>query len=111
MPLVKDLMSESLAVVSPEDHLHDALTMMNRAGYRHLPVVMDDKLVGIITDRDLRLAVNSPVVDAEANLTREAILDEVCIGDCMTPNPQTVRSDTPLGEVADLLALDQGDNA
>ena len=107
MPLVKDLMSESLAVVSPEDHLHDALTMMNRAGYRHLPVVMDDKLVGIITDRDLRLAVNSPVVDAEADLTREAILDEVCIGDCMTPNPQTVRSDTPLGEVADLLALNK----
>ena len=55
MPLVKDLMSESLAVVSPEDHLHDALTMMNRAGYRHLPVVMDDKLVGIITrDRPAR---------------------------------------------------------
>jgi CBS domain-containing protein len=39
---------------------------MNRAGYRHLPVVADDKLVGIITDRDLRLAVNSPVVEGGA---------------------------------------------
>lgn len=107
MLLAKDLMSDSLAVVSPDDHLHDALTMMNRAGYRHLPVVTEDGLVGIITDRDLRLAVNSPVVDAEADLTREAILDEIRVGDCMTPDPQCVRSDTPLSEVADLLALNK----
>jgi CBS domain-containing protein len=56
---VKELMSNALEVVSPDAHLHDVLIRMNQAGYRHLPVVADDKLVGIITDRDLRLAVNS----------------------------------------------------
>jgi CBS domain-containing protein len=58
---VKDLMSNALEVVSPDAHLHDVLIRMNQAGYRHLPVVADDKLVGIITDRDLRLAVNSEI--------------------------------------------------
>ena len=104
---VKDLMSDALEVVSPDAHLHDALTTMNRAGYRHLPVVSDDELVGIITDRDIRLAVNSPIVDAEADLTREAVLDGVRIDDCMTPDPQCVSSDTPLHEVADLLTLNK----
>jgi acetoin utilization protein AcuB len=80
---------------------------MNRAGFRHLPVVANDKLVGIITDRDIRLAVNSPVVSAEADLTREAILDGVRVDDCMTPDPQCVASDTPLHQVADLLSLNK----
>lgn len=104
---VNDLMSVALEVVSPDAHLHDVLTTMNRAGYRHLPVVANDMLVGIITDRDVRLAVNSPVVSAEADLTRESVLDGVRVDDCMTPNPQCVSSNTPLHEVADLLSLNK----
>ncbi len=104
---VKDLMSNTLDVVSPDAQLHEALTRMNRAGYRHLPVVANDKLVGIITDRDIRLAVNSPFVDADADLTRESILDGIRVDDCMTPDPQCVSSNTPLHEVADLLTLNK----
>ena len=100
-------MSNALEVVSPDAHLHEALTKMNRAGYRHLPVVANDTLIGIITDRDVRLAVNSPVVAAEADLTRESILDEVRVDDCMTPDPQCVSPNTPLHEVADLLTLNK----
>ena len=102
---VKDLMSDALEAVSPDAHLHDALTTMNRAGYRHLPVIANDMLVGIITDRDIRLAVNSPLIEAEADLTREAILDGVRVDDCMTPEPQCVASNTPAHEVAELLTL------
>ncbi len=104
---VKDLMSDALEFVSPDAHLHDVLVTMNRAGYRHMPVVAGDKLVGIITDRDLRLAVNSPVAQAETDLTREAFLDKVQVNECMTPDPQCVSSDTPAHEVADLLALNK----
>lgn len=104
---VRDLMSSVLESVAPGAHLHDALTTMNRAGYRHLPVVDNDELVGIITDRDIRLAVNSPLVAAEADLTREAVLDDVRVDDCMTPDPQCVSSDTPLHEVAELLVLNK----
>ena len=104
---VDDLMSNALEVVSPDDHIHEALTKMNQAGYRQMPVVANDKLVDIITDRDIRLAVNSPFVDAEADLTRESVLDGVRVDDCMTPDPQCVSSNTPLHEVADLLSLNK----
>ena len=104
---VKDLMSETLEVVSPDAHLHDVLTTMNRAGCRQLPVVENDKLVGIITDRDIRLATNSPVIDTGANLVRETVLDGVRVDDCMTPDPQCVSTNTPLHEVADLLSLNK----
>lgn len=104
---VKDLMTNALEVVSPDAHLHDVLIKMNRAGYRHLPVVVDDKLVGIITDRDLRLAVNSPVIQEDAELERERVLDDVQVAQCMTPDPQCVSSDMPAHEVADLLSLNK----
>ncbi len=104
---VKDLMSDAPVVVSPDANLHDALIKMNRVGSRHLPVVADDKLVGIITDRDLRLAVNSPIVNEEADLTRESVLDGVRVNECMTCDPQCVSSNTPLYEVADLLSLNK----
>ena len=103
----KDLMSDAPEVVSPDAHLHEVLTKMNRAGYRHLPVVANDMLVGIITDRDVRLAVNSPLVGADADLTRESVLDDVRVDECMTPDPQCVSSNKPLHEVAKLLALNK----
>ena len=104
---VKDLMSENLEAVAPDAHIHDVLKMMNRAGYRHIPVIADDELVGIITDRDIRLAVNSPAIKEDADLSRETILDGVKVNDCMTREPQCVSSDTPLYEVADLLSLNK----
>jgi len=107
MLCVKDLMSDTLEVVSPDTHLHDVLIKMNRAGFRHLPVVSGEKLVGIITDRDLRLAVNSPIVQTDADVKREMVLDEVRVDQCMTPDPESVSSDTPAYEVADLLSLNR----
>jgi len=104
---VKDLMSGKLETVSPDAHLHDVLIKMNQAGYRHLPVVADERLVGIITDRDVRLAVNSPVIKEDADLSREKVLGELRVDDCMSPEPQCVSSETPLHQVADLLALNK----
>ena len=104
---VKDLMSHAPEVVSPDAHLHDVLVKMNRTGYRHLPVVENDRLIGIITDRDLRLAVNSPVVEEGAELKRETVLDGVRVDQCMTRDPQCVSSNTPAHEVAELLSLNK----
>ena len=104
---VNDLMSDAPEVVSPDAHLHDVLITVNRAGYRQLPVVTNDRLVGIITDRDIRLVTNSPVVGAQADLVRETVLDGVRVDDCMTPDPECVSSNTPLHEVADLLSLNK----
>ena len=104
---VNDLMSDTLEVASPDAHLHDVLTTMNQAGCRQLPVVENDRLVGIITDRDIRLATNSPVIDTGTNLVRETVLDGVRVDDCMTPDPECVSSDTALHDVAELLSLNK----
>lgn len=104
---VKDLMSDALEVVSSGTHLHDVLIKMNQAGCRHLPVVNNDELVGIITDRDVRLALNSPVVVRDTDVKRESVLNKIQVKNCMTENPQCVCSQTSAHEVADLLSLNK----
>lgn len=104
---VRDLMSGAPETVSPDANLRDVLLRMNRQGFRHLPVVGDGRLVGIVTDRDVRLAVDSPVVEEDAPFTRQEALECVQVFDCMTPDPQCVTSDMPLYEAADLLSLNK----
>jgi CBS domain-containing protein len=52
LPLVK-FMTSSPETVAPSDLLAVALSKMDSGGYRHLPVVKDDRPVGVISIRDV----------------------------------------------------------
>lgn len=99
---VKDVMTRNPTTISPADNLQTALTRMGKL-YRRLPVVDDSgKLVGIITDRDLRLAMNSPYILRE-RWQDEFLLTEFLVENCMTFNPATIMADASLNEAIDLL--------
>ena len=51
---VRDLMSSSVISVAPGDQVVDVFDLMNSKGIRRLPVVEGDRLVGIVTEGDLR---------------------------------------------------------
>ena len=57
---VKDLMSGAPITMSPTTLLLDARRMMQEQRVRHLLVVDDGRLVGIVTDRDIRSNLPSP---------------------------------------------------
>jgi CBS domain-containing protein len=59
--------------------------MMNTEKIRAMPVVQDEKVVGIITWRGL-LRADMPVIDG-VRWTKEILLKEKRIGDIMTVNP------------------------
>jgi acetoin utilization protein AcuB len=52
--LVEKEMSRNPETITPEAYLEEALRKMHKGGFRRLPVLEAGKLVGIITDRDLR---------------------------------------------------------
>ncbi len=56
--LVKEIMHANPITVLPSVKLSDAYHLMNEKNIRHLPVLDENKLLGIITDRDLRLATS-----------------------------------------------------
>ncbi|MZH02234.1 MAG: CBS domain-containing protein [Nitrospinae bacterium] len=51
---VKELMSKKLTTVNPNDKLDRVFFLYNFENFRHLPVLEKNKLVGIISDRDLK---------------------------------------------------------
>ncbi|MBI1824426.1 MAG: CBS domain-containing protein [Nitrospirae bacterium] len=56
---VKDLMTVKVRTVSPEDKIDRVFFFMNFEQIRHLPVVKKGKVVGILSDRDLKKVFGS----------------------------------------------------
>jgi len=56
--IIREVMHPDPIFVSSNIRLKDAYKIMQQQNIRHLPVVDNDKLVGIVTDRDLRLATS-----------------------------------------------------
>ena len=57
--LVRDIMRSPVVAVPPETTLEDAYRTMREKAFRHLPVLEGERLVGVVTDRDLRLATSA----------------------------------------------------
>ena len=74
--------------------LSEARSLMREHGIRHLPVLREAKLVGVLSERDINLLHGVPGVRAET-LPAE---------DAMTPAPFTATRDAPLVEVARTMA-------
>jgi citrate synthase len=82
---VGEWMTADPEVVAPGADIVDVLSRLRHSGYRHLPVVSDDELVGVVTMRDLmRVAQIAPrpggPIDVPAGL-KGVIVTETSIGD------------------------------
>jgi acetoin utilization protein AcuB len=99
--LVRDYMVSPVTAVPETTSLLDAVLLMRRSGFRHLPVVNGERLVGIITDRDLsRLAPS--MLGKPSPLEYNEIFENTPLAKVMTRNPITV---TPDSRVLDAVAI------
>jgi acetoin utilization protein AcuB len=80
--LVKNRMTREPVTVRPGDTLADALRLTREHRIRHLPVVENGELAGVVSDRDMRLAMPSPLSVADAD--RAAFLERTTIAEVMT---------------------------
>lgn len=75
--------------IGSDQTIGKAAAMMREYSFRHLPVLRGGRLLGILTDRDIKLIQSFEGVDAENLLVEEA----------MTEAPYTVSPEAPLDEV------------
>lgn len=90
--LVRGRMTRDVVTVEPSVTVSRALAIIRDHNIRHLPVVEGARLVGVVTDRDLRLAVD-PDTDP----------GDVAVSDVMTGSPVTVPPGLPVESAARLL--------
>jgi CBS domain-containing protein len=55
--LVEEWMSEAPDTFGPDVRVKEAVAWLLETGYRHLPVIADDELLGVVTIRDLMWAL------------------------------------------------------
>ncbi len=102
MVKVSDIMTRDPVTVTAETSLLDAIRLMKKHGCRQLPVLRGEHLIGIVTDRDVRLVMNSPFVLHDRS-DDDAILKNTTAQDCMTADPLTIDADEPATLAADLM--------
>ncbi len=114
--IAEEVMTTETISVDPTASVRDALDRMFDAGIRHLPVVNEGDLVGILSDRDLRglwVPPGSPMgppkdASSEAEHVSDpprgtsSLLDQT-VGELMSSDVIVVTPETELGEIVDLM--------
>lgn len=104
MLIVSDLMTFNPDTITPDAPLSSALATMTIAGYRQLPVLDQGRLVGMITDRDIRLAIGMPILE-EQQIDSDERLNSLQVRDYMSTNVVTVSPTTTASRAAAMLSL------
>ena len=92
---VEDVMSRSVVTLTPEQTLREAIDLLQSKHIRHLPVVGDSKVVGIVTDRDVKRATPSLLSGVDRD-DYERVLKTTTVAQFMTRDPLTVTPDSRL---------------
>jgi len=100
--LIKDIMSKPPITVEASQSAYDAYLLMREKKIRRIPVMRHGKLVGIVTDRNIREAKPSSLAHlpeyASAEVLRETEIEKI-----MTKGVITVISDDPVEQAAVLM--------
>jgi acetoin utilization protein AcuB len=100
--LVKDYMTTEVTSLQETDTLLDAAMVFVRSSFRHIPVLRDKKLVGIITERDVKQFAPSLLSRTSADEYNQ-IMETTPISRVMTRDPMTLKPQQPIFEAATLL--------
>lgn len=94
---IKDIMTKSIAIIDPEDTVIQAAQLMKKHNVGSIPVCRGEKVIGIITDRDIALK-------AVANGSDPGTLR---VGEIMSKNPILGNPDMDVTEAGKLMGKNQ----
>jgi CBS domain-containing membrane protein len=101
--VVREIMMGSPVTLKPDDTLDLANDVISLGRIRHIPVLEDGRLVGLLSERDLIGAAATTIFGLKQK-SKAALLKTVLIKDVMKKRVFTVKPETPIKEAAHLLA-------
>lgn len=100
--LVKDWMSKNPITITDETSMMKAIHLMKQNRFRRLPVLQEGRLVGIVSDRDLKEASPSKATTLDVH-ELYYLLSELQVKDIMTRDPITVAPDDTVEHAAQVM--------
>jgi len=98
-PTLGEVMTVASHTIATDDSISVAKNSMAKHGIKHLPVVTDGHFVGLVTDRDIKLA--------QAVAADKTFHDTAKVRDVLIPNPYTAPRATALDQVL-MTMVDRG---
>src|SRR5690554_4021281 len=100
--LVREWMTPDPQTVNASTPVMEAMQRLREGGFRRLPVTQDGKLIGIVTDRDLKEATPSKATTLSI-YELNYLLSKLVVKDVMRSPVITVRVDDPIEQAALLM--------
>jgi acetoin utilization protein AcuB len=94
IPIIQKYMTTLPHTIGSDQSIAKAASLMSEHKIRHLPVLRGGRLMGVLSDRDIKLIESFRDVDATKTKVEEA----------MTEQPYTVDPETPLDVVVRTMA-------
>lgn len=102
---VKDYMTPNPTTLGPEDRLLDADLAMRNGRLRHLPVVSDGCLVGLLSERDVRRCAPSILQSAPEQYNE--LFERTVVMVVMSKEVVTIHPEASLAEAAQLMHVER----
>jgi acetoin utilization protein AcuB len=99
---VADWMTRQVVTVVPDDSVSHAMNAMRERGIKHLPVMRDGAVVGVISDRDIKTFTPSKATGLDI-YEINYLLAKATVKDAMGTRLRTTTADTPVEEAALLM--------
>lgn len=100
---VRDLMTEDPYTLTPDDTVADLLALMDRYHFRHVPVVVEDRvLVGLVSHRDIVRGALGTIEQLPMSNQHE-LLTKVLVSEVMQKGIEAVEPDTDITEAGELM--------
>jgi len=96
---VSDWMTQKVYTVSPEDSIIAAIKLIKEKGIRHVPVLKDERLKGIVSDRDIKEFMPSKATSLDVYELNFLIV-QTKVKEIMKNKVITTAPDTPIEEAA-----------
>lgn len=103
---VAHIMTANVLTVSTQDDLQEVVTLLNQKKIRHLPVVENGHVVGMISRSDINRLTFGSLFEGQEGAD-EAILTMLSIPQVMTHKPRVIRADQTIREVAEVFAEEE----
>lgn len=102
METVSALMTRNVVTISPDTPLLDVQKLLRKHGFRHLVIVEQGKLKGVLSNRDVLQAL-SPFLNTTSETQRDVRTLAQPARKLMNKHPKTVAPDAPAQDAAHLL--------
>ena len=100
---VSDIMTKHVITIKETDDLHEATQIFRRNHIRHIPVVNNGHIAGMLSRTDINRLSFGALMEDESEAD-EGILNMLTIPQVMSRRPVTIGPDASVKDVADIFA-------